>query len=225
MDEKESVKKKPSWYTPKNENELVKDIRDYSICWKCIHSVPKYPGGGCSWVEDKQMIDGQIGTSVVLPVGNLGEVEDSIITFKCPQFKYDLGIRRMKILDIYFDSIVDGDGLRNVLFMAGCPHRCVGCHNRESWDIRNGESHSIQWIVEQLISSENNITISGGEPFFQYKELEILLRMIKKFSEKNIWVYTGFSWEEVRDLYPEIVQNIEAAFFFYTDRFLWLVFF
>ncbi|MED3026741.1 4Fe-4S cluster-binding domain-containing protein, partial [Bacillus wiedmannii] len=53
----------------------------------------------------------------------------------------------MKVMNIIHDSVVDGEGLRTVVFFAGCPHRCVGCHNPKSWNICNGTEMTVEEIV------------------------------------------------------------------------------
>ena len=56
----------------------------------------------------------------------------------------------MKIMNIKYDSVADGEGVRSVVFTAGCPHFCRGCHNPKSWNINNGNEMSIEEIVEEL---------------------------------------------------------------------------
>jgi len=120
------------------------------------------------------------------------------------------------------ESIVDGPGLRMVIFMAGCPHQCDGCHNPTSWDITKGIEYQINDLFD-IIQSEfhepsilSGITISGGEPFMQYEALYELLNKIKfiKRDEKiNIWVYTGYVFEELismEKIYTDILKYIDV---------------
>lgn len=104
----------------------------------------------------------------------------------------------MRILDIMHDSIVDGVGLRAVIFFAGCPHRCKGCHNPQSWNIGYGKEYTIDDVVEEIKSNKaiQGITFSGGDPFFQAKEILELAKEIKQ-NEYNLWAYTGFTFEEI----------------------------
>ena len=91
-----------------------------------------------------------------------------------------------------------------VIFFAGCPHGCVGCHNPASWKMSNGTDMSLDEILREVQSNPmTNVTLSGGEPFIQAKEVRKLARKIKEMG-KNIWVYSGFTHEEIltsTDLY------------------------
>ncbi|MFT8323518.1 MAG: anaerobic ribonucleoside-triphosphate reductase activating protein [Bacillus sp. (in: firmicutes)] len=101
----------------------------------------------------------------------------------------------MKVLNIIHDSIVDGPGLRSTIFFAGCPHQCLGCHNPQSWNYNAGMEMSIEEIYQELIDNPlTDITFSGGEPLLQLEDLTILAKKLKA-SGKNIWCYTGYTWE------------------------------
>lgn len=103
----------------------------------------------------------------------------------------------MKVMNILHDSVVDGEGLRTVIFFAGCPHACVGCHNPTSWKMSNGIDMSLDEILREIESNPmSNVTLSGGEPFIQAKEVSELARKIKEMG-KNIWAYSGFTHEEI----------------------------
>src|SRR5690625_386883 len=103
----------------------------------------------------------------------------------------------MKVMNILHDSVVDGEGLRTVIFFAGCPHQSIGCHNPESWKITNGKHMTVDEIFEEVASNpQTDVTFSGGEPLIQAKELVKLAKKIKKLG-KNIWVYSGFTYEEI----------------------------
>jgi anaerobic ribonucleoside-triphosphate reductase activating protein len=74
----------------------------------------------------------------------------------------------LSIFDIAEDTTVDGPDFRTAIYAAGCPHRCAGCHNPQSWDINNGTPRFIDWILEQVKKAEfANVTFSGGDPLFQ----------------------------------------------------------
>ncbi|MDR0484940.1 MAG: anaerobic ribonucleoside-triphosphate reductase activating protein [Alphaproteobacteria bacterium] len=108
------------------------------------------------------------------------------------------------------NSIVDGDGLRYVIFFQGCLHFCKGCHNMETWNYHNGITSSIENEVD-LISKHigfiDGITISGGDPFFQYDSLLNLVKAIKQNFNLNIWVYTGYTIEEIKANKQDEVLN------------------
>lgn len=102
------------------------------------------------------------------------------------------------ILDIVEDTTVDGPGLRTSVYSAGCPHHCPGCHNPQSWDIRNGKKVSLKDIMSVIKNNDfDNVTFSGGDPFFQPDAFAELARCIKEQTSKNIWCYTGYSYEEI----------------------------
>lgn len=105
----------------------------------------------------------------------------------------------MKILQIDTDSTDNGFGLRTVIYVAGCSHACKGCHNIFSWRVKNGTEMSVDEIIERI--EENplaDVTISGGDPLtFQYEETLELLKAIKIRTKKNVWLYTGYVYEDL----------------------------
>lgn len=103
----------------------------------------------------------------------------------------------MKVMNIIHDSVVDGEGLRTVIFFAGCPHFCKGCHNPKSWNIHNGTEMTIDEVLKEVASNPlTNVTLSGGEPFYQANEVSELAKEIKKLG-KNIWAYSGYTIEQL----------------------------
>lgn len=103
------------------------------------------------------------------------------------------------VMDIYHGSIVDGVGVRSVLFVAGCPHHCKGCHNPESWVASNGTLTNIEDIFLELTSDQlaNGVTFSGGEPMMYAKQLIPLAKRIKEETNLNIWCWSGWTYEEL----------------------------
>ena len=83
----------------------------------------------------------------------------------------------MRIAGIVRDSIVDGTGVRDVVFVQGCGKQCKGCHNPDTWDYNGGCHRFIGDIVAELADSSNDVTISGGEPLDQFDDLLELCRM------------------------------------------------
>ncbi|MEK3990156.1 anaerobic ribonucleoside-triphosphate reductase activating protein [Robertmurraya sp. FSL R5-0851] len=104
----------------------------------------------------------------------------------------------MKIGGFYSDSISNGVGWRAVLFVSGCPHHCLGCHNQESWDKDYGEPYVEDDIYNQMMENPflDGLTLSGGEPFLYCQELFSLVKRVKA-TGLNIWSYTGFTFEEL----------------------------
>lgn len=106
----------------------------------------------------------------------------------------------IKIMGIAHNSVVDGSGIRDVIFTSGCPHHCIGCHNSETWDINNGKDYTIEKIIKEL-NSHSDLTISGGEPFIQADGLrEFILEYKKIRPDINIWIYSGFTYEQIIEI-------------------------
>lgn len=103
----------------------------------------------------------------------------------------------LQVLSILHDSVVDGEGLRTVVFFSGCPHQCPGCHNPESWNIRNGTKMTVDEVAVEILSNPlTDVTLSGGEPFMQAKEVKQLARKLKE-AGRHIWSYTGYTVEHL----------------------------
>ena len=107
----------------------------------------------------------------------------------------------LRIASIVEESIVDGPGLRFVVFTQGCPHKCKGCHNPQTHNKFGGMGITIDEILEKFDShlEIDGITISGGEPFMQPRLLSFLSREIRKRG-KNVIVYTGFTHERLQEM-------------------------
>ena len=101
-------------------------------------------------------------------------------------------------------SLVDGPGVRTVIFFQGCDIRCKGCQNPSSWDITKGTPYETNELVKLLREKVTNkkITLSGGEPLMQKVAV---LKIVKKLSDFDIALYTG---HELSDVPSEILQNV-----------------
>lgn len=99
------------------------------------------------------------------------------------------------------DSIVDGEGIRTVIWTQGCPHHCLGCHNPETWSFDDGEWIELEEIYDIIDSLEgqDGITFSGGDPFMQPKACSEIAKYARK-KGLNIWSYTGYYFEELMEL-------------------------
>lgn len=106
----------------------------------------------------------------------------------------------LRVLDILFETMMDGPGLRTSIYFAGCKHHCKGCHNPQSWDMNGGYSMPINHILTLIKEDEfANVTFSGGDPFYQVDAVTELAKRIKAETDKTIWCYTGFTIEEIRE--------------------------
>ncbi len=113
----------------------------------------------------------------------------------------------MNYHNISKDDVLNGEGLRVVLWVAGCNHYCKNCHNSITWDKNSGllfdekaEEELFRELDKPFI---DGITFSGGDPLFLDNRDEIF-RLIKKcktlYPHKTIWLYTGYLWENIKDL-------------------------
>ena len=104
----------------------------------------------------------------------------------------------MRIANIVQDSIVDGPGLRFVVFVQGCTHGCKGCHNPDTHDPTGGYEISVAEILDMIRKNPlvSGVTISGGEPFDQAWECARLARGASEMG-LNVWVYTGYWFEDI----------------------------
>lgn len=87
----------------------------------------------------------------------------------------------LSILDIIEDTTVDGPGFRTSIYAAGCPNRCPGCHNPESWDINRGRWMSTDEILAKVLADNfADVTFSGGDPMYQPEGFTELACAIKE---------------------------------------------
>lgn len=104
----------------------------------------------------------------------------------------------LRIMKVVFSSAVDGEGFRDTVYVNYCPHHCEGCHNPQTWDKENGIEVSIDEVLSDLTKSRiTNVTYSGGEPFCQAEALAELTRRLKARTDKTVWVYSGYTFEEI----------------------------
>jgi len=112
-----------------------------------------------------------------------------------------------------FDSIVDGLGLRIVIWTQGCSHNCYKCHNPQTHDFSKGKYYDIDELVDRIVKYplKSGVTLSGGDPFFQKEEVLYLVKRLKEH-KINIWAYTGFIYEDLlKDkTWTEILENIDV---------------
>ncbi|AGR42190.1 anaerobic ribonucleoside-triphosphate reductase activating protein [Spiroplasma diminutum] len=127
----------------------------------------------------------------------------------------------MKILKIFKETISDGPGLRYSIYIAGCLHACKGCHNMISWSFKIGKDFNDQYekeIIDEIKANPllNGITFSGGDPMFSAIELIPFVKKLKKETGLNIWLYTGFTIEELIDKKNNIDDKQSAMYILLT---------
>ncbi len=117
----------------------------------------------------------------------------------------------LRIAGIQQDSIVDGPGIRFVIFTQGCPHHCPGCHNPQTHDLEGGTEADVGEILSQIRENSlaSGVTFSGGEPFWQADALVPLAEEVKKLN-KHLTIYTGYLYEQLLERRDPEVQRLLA---------------
>lgn len=99
----------------------------------------------------------------------------------------------IRLASLIHDSIVDGEGLRTVIFTQGCPHKCVGCHNQASIPYDGGQILEIQTVLDDVLSRDlKRVTFSGGEPFVQAEACYEIAKVLKA-NGYSLWSYSGYT--------------------------------
>lgn len=130
----------------------------------------------------------------------------------------------VRVAGVIPESVVDGPGIRSVIFAQGCPRHCPGCHNPEAIDPGGGKIMQEQEIINIVENTKliKGVTFSGGEPFLQ---AQAFAQMGKKFKEKglDIMTYTGYTWEELISLgqtKPEVLDLLRVSDYLVDGPFL-----
>ncbi len=108
----------------------------------------------------------------------------------------------MNLISTITETIVDGEGIRYSIYLAGCRHHCAGCQNPASWNPQAGEPLTPERVADIIWQINSNplldgVTISGGDPFYHPEQLFLLLRRLKEETGLNIWCYTGYTIEQL----------------------------
>lgn len=121
----------------------------------------------------------------------------------------------MRYHNITKDDMLNGEGLRVVLWVAGCAHCCEGCQNPATWDTNGGipfDKAAKKEIFQQLDQSYiSGITFSGGDPLHSANRLgikELMMEIKEKYPTKTIWLYTGDLWERI--IHYPMIQYIDV---------------
>lgn len=122
------------------------------------------------------------------------------------------------MIDILPGTTVDGPGLRTSIYVAGCRHKCLGCHNPQSWDFGAGQPMTVDEIMARVVEEDFNVTLSGGDPLWQVDKILPLARAIKE-KGYTLWLYTGFVWEEILAS-PELSKILQWVDVIVEGRFI-----
>ena len=138
-----------------------------------------------------------------------GVLDDPSVTFSS---ELD-GSGCLYIMDIKYDTIVDGEGFRNSVYCAGCNVFCDGCHNKQSWDVTNGRPIALSTLLNELGNSLYDVTFTGGEASIQAKAVGFLAEQLRTVYGKNVWLYSGHTFEELNIPYtPQeyLLSNVDV---------------
>lgn len=110
------------------------------------------------------------------------------------------------------DNIVNGEGLRAVLWTQGCPNHCPGCQNPETWDYEAGELRKIDDIKKELVSfkGQAGLTFCGGEPFVQAKACKDIADFVRDELGWNVWSFSGFTREIIEEAGGEVFEFLKS---------------
>jgi anaerobic ribonucleoside-triphosphate reductase activating protein len=112
----------------------------------------------------------------------------------------------MNYISINKCDVANGNGIRCTLYVAGCCHHCKGCHNPESWDPNAGTKFTKE-IEDEILDvlrkpHIKGLTLSGGDPMLlpnQTELLSLVKRVKAELPDKDIWCWTGYEWEDIKD--------------------------
>ena len=119
---------------------------------------------------------------------------------------------KLRISGIIDESITDGPGYRCTIFTQGCPHHCEGCHNPQTHDFAGGKEIDTDILLPTIKSDPllDGVTFSGGEPFVQAEPLADLAEKVKQMG-LTVWVYSGWTYEELKAMNQPAVDRLLAA--------------
>lgn len=127
---------------------------------------------------------------------------------------------KIRLASFIHDSIVDGEGIRSVVFTQGCPHNCPGCHNQKSIPFDGGDLVDVQHVIDEILKADlKKVTFSGGEPFVQAEQLYVIAKALKE-AGYSLWSYTGFTFEALlRHRDPFVIKYLELLDILIDGRF------
>ncbi|WFA09388.1 anaerobic ribonucleoside-triphosphate reductase activating protein [Tissierella sp. Yu-01] len=124
----------------------------------------------------------------------------------------DNNIKTIRVAGLVEESIVDGPGIRLVIFTQGCRHNCPGCHNPQTHDFRGGYEINIDDILKLLRDNPllDGITLSGGDPFEQAENCSYLAKKVRELGF-NVVAYTGYTFENllIKKKFSKLLENTD----------------
>ena len=113
---------------------------------------------------------------------------------------------------IEHDNIVNGDGLRAVIWTQGCPNHCKGCQNPETWDFNGGVEVDVEEIKDILktFRGQQGLTFCGGEPFVQPKACKEIADWAREELGWDVWSFSGFTYEQIRSYGGDALEFLKS---------------
>lgn len=107
---------------------------------------------------------------------------------------------KIRIADIKYETMVDGPGFRTSIYCQGCGHHCRNCHNSQTWDFEGGKEYDVEELFDIILMEPlSDVTFSGGDPMFQVEAFTQLAKLIKNKTNKTIWCYSGYTYDEIKE--------------------------
>lgn len=127
----------------------------------------------------------------------------------------------INLSSLIHDSIVDGEGIRSVIFTQGCPHNCPGCHNQKAIPFEGGTPLDTEVIIKDILQRNlKKVTFSGGEPFAQAQACYEIAKILRE-NNYNLWSYTGYNFELLlRHRDPYVRKFLEQLDILVDGRFI-----
>ncbi|MEO2603569.1 anaerobic ribonucleoside-triphosphate reductase activating protein [Clostridium butyricum] len=123
----------------------------------------------------------------------------------------------IRLSGIAYESLVNGPGIRRVFFSQGCKHNCKGCFNPDTHDFNGGENRNMDELIESVLDNPmiKGVTFSGGDPLEQAEKFAYMAKAFKN-NNLNVWCYTGYTYEYIREHkdenngWNELLNNIDV---------------
>lgn len=107
---------------------------------------------------------------------------------------------QIRVANILYETMTDGPGFRTSIYSQGCSHHCNGCHNPQTWSPDGGKLYDVHTLYDIIVNEElSDVTFSGGDPMFQVEAFTELAKMVKNKTNKTIWCYTGYTYEQIKE--------------------------
>jgi anaerobic ribonucleoside-triphosphate reductase activating protein len=144
------------------------------------------------------------------------------VQYQCEDGTWDdiYPIKTLRYHEIRKDDTLNGCGVRTVLFVSGCNHRCPGCHNPQTWSFESGIEFNYSAYTKLINLSSRDyisgITFSGGDPLHPANinsVINIAADYKRLYPEKNVWVYTGYLYEEIPEWAFEYIDVLVDGMF------------